>query len=562
MKNSLIHLLGAATLLPGLLAAQTQRFGDGCPVGGRIPFLDIDRSPAPGQVFQLGVEQGPAHGLATLLVGFSRQNHGSLPLPFDLGVLGMPGCNLLCSADIVVNLPLDANGRGSIPIVAWSPGLRIYQQALFVTGPSGGGTSSALSIDPRSTQSDAFVRSMSVSAGAAGDPLTLRGFGMTGSSGTLRAQDYCVGTGSDVFFTVSSLAPDRMDLVVDPFQSGAAPGPIMLVPGHGAITPSFASSGAVFSDVWDWEGVFDESTIAITPLPFEPRESSTLATSTCRACPNSFSRSRTLEFGNLVAPLPAMCAGAKVYVRLDARWRDSSGSLRGKDLGFCVQMPCTDNAIIILSTLVLGLNTGFASHTTPMVAIPDFTNNRLTIDLLGTDFEYGGLNISVTYPPSRFTNLAGGACDDFAAPTEPTTPDAAHAAPWINAGHGAAVYDQTIVNQAWFDTINGLGTASIDGARLRIRLKALGELSSNDGIAIAAVAGGPSIWSSSISALPGTNGTWDPSQTLDLCLDLAALPTGSGTSDIRSLLTSGKLHLTVQDDTAVDCVELSIYRCQ
>ena len=44
--------------------------------------------------------------IAFLLTGFSNQRWGPHSLPFDLGLIGIPGCSLLVAPDIVTGVPL------------------------------------------------------------------------------------------------------------------------------------------------------------------------------------------------------------------------------------------------------------------------------------------------------------------------------------------------------------------------------------------------------------------------------------------------------------------------
>ena len=61
------------------------------------------------------------------------------------------------------------------------------------------------------------------------------------------------------------------------------------------------------------------------------------------------------------------------------------------------------------------------------------------------------------------------------------------------------------------------------------------------------------------------NGRWSNNDELTLRLDLGNLPEGSlaGTylSDVRHLLSNGKIHVYVQDDTAVDFIRLETDYC-
>ena len=80
-------------------------FGEGCPGSRGTPFLTLRSSPpVAGQPFAVQVNRLPLAGAAFLFLGASKTDYLGLPLPFDLGVIGMDGCLLYTSADRVDNL--------------------------------------------------------------------------------------------------------------------------------------------------------------------------------------------------------------------------------------------------------------------------------------------------------------------------------------------------------------------------------------------------------------------------------------------------------------------------
>lgn len=158
-------------------------------------------------------------------------------------------------------------------------------------------------------------------------------------------------------------------------------------------------------------------------------------------------------------------------------------------------------------------------------------------------------------------------CDDFAAPTEPTSPAAAltalQVANWPTAV--LAGYDELSSNRFILESLPlpaGPGTTVV-GMSLNIHLRSLGGASSNDSIHLV-IAGNTFAWSRNIRDLPGAGGTWAAGQRLDSCLDLARLPlAGGGTIDLTAaVLAAGRLDIMVQDDTAVDRATLTVQRCQ
>ena len=65
-------------------------------------------------------------------LGFSDQSWSGLPLPFDLGLIGLAGCNLLAAADIV-DIRLAAAGTATYS-VALPNQLSLVNQSLYVQG--------------------------------------------------------------------------------------------------------------------------------------------------------------------------------------------------------------------------------------------------------------------------------------------------------------------------------------------------------------------------------------------------------------------------------------------
>lgn len=90
--------------------ARYDRHGTGCAGSAGVAELaprDLDL-PWAADFFELEVTGIPSGGVATGLIGFSRTQAMHLLLPFDLGSIGMPGCWLLCSADLASPLTPDA----------------------------------------------------------------------------------------------------------------------------------------------------------------------------------------------------------------------------------------------------------------------------------------------------------------------------------------------------------------------------------------------------------------------------------------------------------------------
>ena len=114
-------------------------FGSGCAGTAGIPTLSAATGQLPriGRVFttQLGnLPAGPLR-LPFGFLGTSKSRWSGISLPFDLGLVGMPGCALFCGADLT--FPLTATGGLAswpitIPYDVALVGALAYQQALVL----------------------------------------------------------------------------------------------------------------------------------------------------------------------------------------------------------------------------------------------------------------------------------------------------------------------------------------------------------------------------------------------------------------------------------------------
>ncbi|HEX5054579.1 MAG TPA: hypothetical protein VFZ65_22575 [Planctomycetota bacterium] len=107
-------------------------YGSGCAGSRGVPHLaaSFGSVPRAGQVFQATVTNVPLQGPVFLFVGLSNTNHGPIPLPFSLGVIGAPSCDLLCSGDdlaLLTNVLGTAFWQWQVPPV---PGATFYNQAI------------------------------------------------------------------------------------------------------------------------------------------------------------------------------------------------------------------------------------------------------------------------------------------------------------------------------------------------------------------------------------------------------------------------------------------------
>ncbi len=98
------------------------------------------------------------------------------------------------------------------------------------------------------------------------------------------------------------------------------------------------------------------------------------------------------------------------------------------------------------------------------------------------------------------------------------------------------------------------------GAKLEFTLRAgEGEVGDDQ---ISFWQGSSTIWSASISSLPGAGSTWFPGQTGSFSLDLSSLPPDLfGTTNVIAALQDGDLDILIQDNTAVDNLDLNVFVC-
>lgn len=166
--------------------------------------------------------------------------------------------------------------------------------------------------------------------------------------------------------------------------------------------------------------------------------------------------------------------------------------------------------------------------------------------------------------------FSAGTDDDFAGP-EPTLPSAGLLTR-LQAGGAASFkgFDDCTIDSFVAHTFTGLPSC-ITEATLRVRLRGCGStLNNNDtiGLGFTSEAGklGAS-WGRYLgSGNPATgilNQAWGSGSTADLLLDLSQLPNpdGSSSSLLDALNTEGFLDFTVQDDTSVDLLVLTVKTC-
>lgn len=105
-----------------------------------VPVLSSAETPQIGNQFPVTVSQARPNSAALLLFGVSNRTWGSLSLPFDLGVIGAPGCPVLASGELALSVATRTDGRGTItldiPNNIYMLGGRFYNQYLVVDPPA------------------------------------------------------------------------------------------------------------------------------------------------------------------------------------------------------------------------------------------------------------------------------------------------------------------------------------------------------------------------------------------------------------------------------------------
>jgi hypothetical protein len=100
------------------IGAEHTAFGQGCPGSAGTPQLAPVTGQRPWLSGRIGyaVDSAMPSTIALLMQGFSRTQYRGVPLPFDLGVVGAPGCNLWVAAEFLHAVSVDPFGRGSVTI--------------------------------------------------------------------------------------------------------------------------------------------------------------------------------------------------------------------------------------------------------------------------------------------------------------------------------------------------------------------------------------------------------------------------------------------------------------
>lgn len=124
-------------------------YGVGCKGSGNsncnggVPNLLATGVPRIGKLMLIHMQCGRPNARYLLLFGMSDSYYRGLRLPFNLGILGAPSCNILASPDVTVSGTVTPHGLANIPLTPPSDprlvGQRFYNQFLvFDPGAPGG----------------------------------------------------------------------------------------------------------------------------------------------------------------------------------------------------------------------------------------------------------------------------------------------------------------------------------------------------------------------------------------------------------------------------------------
>lgn len=121
--------------------------GTGCPdTAGVVPHLGVSVGPRLGRQMQINLsDASPNCAAAVLVLGYSDQQWSGMPLPADLGLVGLPGCVWRVSADamplVATSGPAGASRNANYPLTVPSDpsllGLVLFAQwIVFEANPA------------------------------------------------------------------------------------------------------------------------------------------------------------------------------------------------------------------------------------------------------------------------------------------------------------------------------------------------------------------------------------------------------------------------------------------
>ena len=91
-------------------------FGAGCAGSNGVPLATASGAPQVGETVTYSVSSGPVGLPGVLYLGGSKTWWNRLPLPFSLGALQAPGCNVLTDPLVPIGLQTNRSGAASVPL--------------------------------------------------------------------------------------------------------------------------------------------------------------------------------------------------------------------------------------------------------------------------------------------------------------------------------------------------------------------------------------------------------------------------------------------------------------
>lgn len=570
-RSVLSTLLITPALTTSLLAQATQ-FGNGCvSATSAMPTISLQGAPFANTPLVLDVS-GPPGKLAYVMLSFQNQTYANLPLPLDLAAIGNPGCTLLVPPDLAFAVPLNGQGNASITIPALLPAnTTLYAQSAILFGQGSSlldGISEGLQIDMITPTTDPVIGSISQLSGTEGDLLTIRG----ANFGNGPADNLCMAVMDNTdhiqaFLKVETRNDTEMTASIKVVRPGAVAGNLGFILGSGSnqMLPPVPGASAP-QPVWSWRNAaVQPNEMSMSAQTFTPIASLASSQHQCVPCEDGFVWF-DVQNGQFTATLPELCDGALFCVYFsEFWWIDNNGDYHRiecqvEQVAICGMTPAA-RANYLAFMLSINLAADGLSAFAPNA-------NTLTIQANnGAQFSGGSLVMHYKYDAALRVTATDGVCDNFVAPTEPTTVGPNLSA-WYTANTPSApiaVFDTPNADRHFLHTIQippGPGT-TITGISLHLDLRSNSGLSTNDGISLV-VNGGQFVWGLGIANLPEAGGTWTFGQTGEFCLNLADLPaSGSGvTSVLAQAIAAGEVDIRIQDDTIVDCVSITVQRCQ
>ena len=109
-----------------MLMARTSSHGAGCAGGNGVPALGFTGSAQQGGAITLQASNGLQGGIGVVAFGFTN----AAPYPFDLSILGAPGCSAYSDLSVSEALLLDPAGAAALPLAipAGLVGFRFFTQ--------------------------------------------------------------------------------------------------------------------------------------------------------------------------------------------------------------------------------------------------------------------------------------------------------------------------------------------------------------------------------------------------------------------------------------------------